>query len=558
MVACVADPAAVESLVFGAQGLLGGVRPGFRYVEASTVSPEMTKRVAEALRAKGADLLEAPMTGSKNGAASGTLLFMTGGRPEVHEELQPVLMAMGTKAIYCGEVGQGATMKLIGNSMISFMLEGLSEGIVVGRKAGLSAEKIIEVFMASGFASPYFQFKGGAMARRDFEQHFSIDLLVKDQTLMLAEAAALKSPMPGLAAIREVCQSARAHGLRAGGHRRRGEGDRAVGRPGLRRSRADRRAARFDVTLWLSRLEPNPMTMKRPLSSSITALFAGLGLLAGAASAQAAADLAVTNAGSSSVKPGDQVTYVITVFNVGDVDALDTMLFDPNPTGLVFLPPLTGDCAGTFPCTLGTLAPGRSRTVTAKFLVPVTYAGPDLIENTASATTSSPESVLDNNTALSLTAVLKVAGFNTLPPCRIADTRNANGPLGGPALAAGQSRTFDVRSTCGLPGNASSISLNITVTGPTSGGDLRLFAGGTPAAARLGHQLRRGPDPGQQRYRSLERLGNLGVLSDQATGSTHFILDVNGYFSVNDETPTAAGSRWWCAPRPRSSSPSTT
>jgi 3-hydroxyisobutyrate dehydrogenase-like beta-hydroxyacid dehydrogenase len=212
VVACVSDPPAVESLVFGENGLLGGVRPGFRYVESSTVSPEITKRVAEALRAKGADLLEAPMTGSKNGAAAGTLLFMTGGKPELHEELQPVLMAMGTKAIYCGEVGQGATMKLIGNSMISFMLEGLCEGIVVGGKAGLSVEKIVEVFMASGYASPYFQFKGAAIAKRDFDQHFSLDLLVKDQTLMLAEAAAWKTPMPGLAVIREVCQSARALG----------------------------------------------------------------------------------------------------------------------------------------------------------------------------------------------------------------------------------------------------------------------------------------------------------------------------------------------------------
>lgn len=213
VVACVADPASVESLVFGKDGLIEGVKPGFRYVESSTVSPEITKRVAEALRAKGADLLEAPMTGSKNGAASGTLLFMTGGKPEVNEELQPVLMAMGTKAIYCGEVGQAATMKLIGNTMISFMLVGLSEGVVVGSKAGLSVEKIVEVFMASGFSSPYFQFKGTQIAKRDFDQHFSIDLLVKDQTLMLAEAAARKVPMPALAAIRETCQAARAQGL---------------------------------------------------------------------------------------------------------------------------------------------------------------------------------------------------------------------------------------------------------------------------------------------------------------------------------------------------------
>ncbi|HEY5907612.1 MAG TPA: NAD(P)-dependent oxidoreductase [Vicinamibacteria bacterium] len=213
VVACVSDPAAVQGLVFGADGLLPEVRAGFRYLECSTVDPATTKRVAAALRERGGDLLEAPMTGSKNGAAQGTLLFMTGGTPEVHEELLPVMMAMGSKAILCGDVGAGSTVKLIGNTFISFMLEGLCEGLVVGRKAGVSAEKILEVVQASGFASPYYNFKGQAVAKRDFEQHFSIDLLVKDQTLMLAEAAALKASMPGLAAIREVCQAARAQGF---------------------------------------------------------------------------------------------------------------------------------------------------------------------------------------------------------------------------------------------------------------------------------------------------------------------------------------------------------
>jgi 3-hydroxyisobutyrate dehydrogenase len=213
VVACVSDPAAVHGLVFGADGLLHEVRAGFRYLECSTVDPATTKKVAAALRERGGDLLEAPMTGSKNGAAQGTLLFMTGGTPEVHEELLPVMMAMGSKAILCGDVGAGSTVKLIGNTFISFMLEGLCEGLVVGRKAGVSAEKILEVVQASGFASPYYNFKGQAVAKRDFEQHFSIDLLVKDQTLMLAEAAALKASMPGLAAIREVCQAARAQGF---------------------------------------------------------------------------------------------------------------------------------------------------------------------------------------------------------------------------------------------------------------------------------------------------------------------------------------------------------
>jgi 3-hydroxyisobutyrate dehydrogenase-like beta-hydroxyacid dehydrogenase len=212
VIACVADPTAVERLVFAADGVLAAARPGFRYLETSTISPELSRRVAAALRAKGADALEAPVTGSKLGAERGTLLLMTGGRRETHDELMPVMMAMGGRAIYCGEVGQASVMKLVGNTLISFMLEGLCEGLVVGQKAGLSIDKMLEVIMASSFASPYYTFKGGAIARRDFEQHFSIDLLVKDQTLMLAEAASRQVPMPGLAAIREVHQAARAQG----------------------------------------------------------------------------------------------------------------------------------------------------------------------------------------------------------------------------------------------------------------------------------------------------------------------------------------------------------
>jgi 3-hydroxyisobutyrate dehydrogenase-like beta-hydroxyacid dehydrogenase len=213
VVACVADPAAVERLVFAPDGLLGGARPGLRYLECSTVSPDTTRRVQAALRERGADALEAPVTGSKNGAENATLLFMTGGERAVHDELLPVMMAMGTKAIHCGAMGQGSTVKLIGNSVISFMLEALCEGIVVGRKAGLSIGTIVEVIQASGYASPYYAFKGAAIARRDFDEHFAIDLLVKDQGLLLEQAQALKVPLPGLAAIREVFQAARAQGL---------------------------------------------------------------------------------------------------------------------------------------------------------------------------------------------------------------------------------------------------------------------------------------------------------------------------------------------------------
>jgi 3-hydroxyisobutyrate dehydrogenase len=213
VVACVSDPAAVERVVFAEDGVLAGARSGFRYVEASTIAPGQMRRIATAFRAKGGDALEAPMTGSKNGADKGSLLFMCGGAQATFDELGDVLGAMGAKAILCGEIGAGSLVKLVGNTYISFMLEALAETAAVGRKAGVPLAKVLEVVMASGYASPYYTFKGAALEARDFGQHFSIDLLVKDQTLMLEEAAALKASMPGLAAIREVCQAARGQGL---------------------------------------------------------------------------------------------------------------------------------------------------------------------------------------------------------------------------------------------------------------------------------------------------------------------------------------------------------
>jgi len=213
VICCVADPPAVERVVFAPDGVLAGARPGFRYVECSTVSPELVRRVARAFDERGAAALEAPVTGSRLAAESGSLLFMTGGPPELHAELEPILLTMGKRAIHCGESGQGALMKLVGNSLISFMLEGLCEGLTVAKKGGLSTDKVLEVIAASGFASPYYAFKGSAIRERDFSTHFSIDLLFKDQSLMLSEAALQKTPLPALSQIREVFQAARAQGL---------------------------------------------------------------------------------------------------------------------------------------------------------------------------------------------------------------------------------------------------------------------------------------------------------------------------------------------------------
>jgi 3-hydroxyisobutyrate dehydrogenase-like beta-hydroxyacid dehydrogenase len=209
---CVADPAAIDTTAFGRDGLIAGARPGLRWVDCSTIGMAASMLAGREAAARGVAFLEAPVTGSKLGAASGQLTVMTGGARELHDELAPVIAAFAAKVIYCGPLGAASMTKLVGNTIISFMLEGLAEGAVVAARAGVKLETLLEVVQASGFASPYWTFKGGAMQRRDFETHFSIDLMHKDQALMLAEARARNVPMPGLAAIHEVMSTARACG----------------------------------------------------------------------------------------------------------------------------------------------------------------------------------------------------------------------------------------------------------------------------------------------------------------------------------------------------------
>lgn len=212
VITCLSTPHVLGAVATGHDGILSGARPGLRWIETSTIGRPTALAMAEGAKKYGVEFLEAPVTGSKQGARDGTLVVMTGGPAELHTACLPVLEAFASKVIYVGPTGTAAVMKLIGNTIISFMLEGLAEGATLGARAGIPMEKVLEVIQASGFASPYWNFKGGAMARRDFETHFSLDLLHKDQTLALAEAQWYRVPMPGLAAIQQMTSMARALG----------------------------------------------------------------------------------------------------------------------------------------------------------------------------------------------------------------------------------------------------------------------------------------------------------------------------------------------------------
>jgi len=211
--ACVSDPAALEAVSQGSDGFLAGLKAGALVIDFSTVGPAAVQALEAACRARDARFLAAPVTGSRKGAEGGTLLVMCGGPADVFAAAQPVLAAVGSKAILVGDVAQAAQVKLIGNLILAHMLEALSEGAALAGAAGISIEKMLEVVQSSGYSSPLWDVKGKALAARDFFTHFSVDLMHKDLTLAMELGDQRGVPLPGAAAIREVYQLARAQGL---------------------------------------------------------------------------------------------------------------------------------------------------------------------------------------------------------------------------------------------------------------------------------------------------------------------------------------------------------
>jgi len=184
-------------------------------IDFSTVGPNATRQLEAACIKAGAAFLSSPVTGSKNAAAAGTLLMMCGGSAEAFAAAAPVLRAVGAKAIHVGTALQASQVKLMGNVIIAHMVQALSEAGALAVHSGVGLEKLLEVMQSSGFASPFWDFKGKALAARDFSTHFSVDLMHKDLTLALGMANQLDLPLPSTAAIREVFQMARARGLGA-------------------------------------------------------------------------------------------------------------------------------------------------------------------------------------------------------------------------------------------------------------------------------------------------------------------------------------------------------
>jgi len=208
----VSDSAAVQEVVAGKGGILEALRPGMIVVDCSTISPEVSRRLAAQAASRGASWLDAPVTGSKHGAEKGDLTFMIGGDQEALERVMPVLKALGKKHIYCGAQSLGLSAKLVQNAIQSTMVEIFSEGFVMAVKAGVKPQTMMEIIQSSLARSALIDFKAPFVFKGDFTPYFPLKLMHKDLGLTMEAAYALNVPMPIAAAVKEVYGAVKAKG----------------------------------------------------------------------------------------------------------------------------------------------------------------------------------------------------------------------------------------------------------------------------------------------------------------------------------------------------------
>ncbi|MFY9751239.1 MAG: NAD(P)-dependent oxidoreductase [Candidatus Acidiferrales bacterium] len=181
----VSDPPAVEKILWGADGALEGLRSGSTLIDSSTISPDLARREAVACAERGADFLDAPVTGGDWGAKKGELVFMIGGREEVLERVKPVLSVLGKKFFLLGPNGAGQTVKLAMNLLLALEVNALAESLALAAAAGVAGERLIEVMQSSMARATVLDVKAPLMLKREFPPSFPLRLMHKDIRLAL-------------------------------------------------------------------------------------------------------------------------------------------------------------------------------------------------------------------------------------------------------------------------------------------------------------------------------------------------------------------------------------
>ena len=208
LITMVSDPPALEGVLWGTggqdTGALAALKSGSLYIDSSTVSPDLARKIASACAARGVRFLDAPVTGGDWGAKKGELVFMVGGDAETLKDAEPILGVLGKRWFHLGPHGAGQTIKLAMNLILALQVDALAEALALVTGAGLKGENLVEVLQSSMARSGVLDVKAPNLLKGEYVPSFPLRLMHKDLGLALDLANQLGVALPSTAAARET------------------------------------------------------------------------------------------------------------------------------------------------------------------------------------------------------------------------------------------------------------------------------------------------------------------------------------------------------------------
>jgi 3-hydroxyisobutyrate dehydrogenase-like beta-hydroxyacid dehydrogenase len=201
---------ALLAVAEGNDGIVAGLSPSKVYVDMSTSSPAVSRKLAERAAGRGACMLDAPVSGSVSTLEEGRLTIMVGGDEAVLERIRPILLDIGPNVIHVGANGQAVLMKIATNLSLPVQMLAFSEGVLLAEKAGIKRETAVEVLLSSVIASPMMKYRGPFVLEMPEEAWFDVDMMQKDLLLALEAGRDLDVPLPTTAVTNEWLTAARA------------------------------------------------------------------------------------------------------------------------------------------------------------------------------------------------------------------------------------------------------------------------------------------------------------------------------------------------------------
>jgi len=210
--AMVTNAAAIAAVTDGPDGIISGLNAGKFFIDMSTVSPEVSRATAAKVRAKGADMVDAPVSGSVITLQEGKLSVMVGGSKETFERVKPLLLDIGPKVTHVGDNGLALAMKIAVNLSLAVQMMAFSEGVLLAEKSGIRREVAVDVLTHSAVASPMIQYRGPFILKQPDEAWFDCNMMQKDMLLAMELGRKLNVPVPTTAVTNEFLTAARGMG----------------------------------------------------------------------------------------------------------------------------------------------------------------------------------------------------------------------------------------------------------------------------------------------------------------------------------------------------------